>query len=84
MTQKSNIDALKEPRDDKYFVSLRASAQYIGVNTLPDVCSNVKLIGPGNNPITSAEKRTLSKTLAHMIEITGDGLVFIPLDMTTS
>lgn len=35
-------------------------------------------------PITNAEKRTLSKTLEHMRESSGDGLVFRPLYMTTA
>lgn len=84
MTQKSKIGALKGPREENIFLGVRDSVQNIGVNSRPDVCANVKFIAPGNNPIKNAEKRTLSKTLAHMRESIADGLIFRPLDLTTA
>lgn len=82
-TQEDKIEAMTDPIDEKSFISVRASAQYIGVNTRPDACANVQLLAPGTEEITKTEFKTLKRTLDHLRETKEDGLTFCPLDMET-
>lgn len=50
MTKKENMDQIDNVNVQKSFTSLRALAQYIGVNKRPGICATVQLIEPGSDP----------------------------------
>lgn len=56
-------------------------AQYIGVNTRPDVTASIQLVAPGNEPTSPTEYKVLNKKIAHMKSSIDTGLTHIPIDV---
>lgn len=63
ISQPGNITNLMQTMDQKIFSSQRASDQYVGVNTNPDVCAAVQIIAPGNKPTTNEEYKYLNNAI---------------------
>lgn len=83
MAHAEKISLVEIPMDQKAFSSERALAQYIGVNTHPDVCTNVQLVAPGSAPTTNGEYKSFSKTVTYLHETGAYGLKFRALGMET-
>lgn len=67
--QSDKIDALSIPMTQKEFASERAAAQYVGVNTRPDICANVQLLPPGQEQTTPDELKQF-KTIVNYLKAT--------------
>ena len=48
ITQSDKVDKLVDPTTSVEYASHRALAQYVGVNTRPDICAPVQLLAPGS------------------------------------
>lgn len=46
MSQKDKIERITIPYNETSFIIQRAIIQYIGSNTMPDICANVQLLVP--------------------------------------
>ena len=84
MSQTDKVDRLTIATTQKAFSSQRAAAQYIGVNTRPDICAAVQLIAPGNAPTTPAEFKSLSKSIKFLQETKDQGLTYVNLDLRSA
>lgn len=51
---------------DKYLISQRYLAKYIGVNVLPEVCTLIQSIAPGTQPSTEDEYKSLKRKTSFM------------------
>lgn len=65
MNQTEKLDLLEHPESEKSFISTRVMAQYIYVNTRPDVTASVQLFAPGSEPVTTEEFKTFAKSFRH-------------------
>lgn len=83
ITQEDKIYRIRTPTSQAELASQRALAQYVGVNTRPDVCAAIQLVAPGSKPPTPAEFKSFAKTVKFMQQTKPQGLSFVPLDLTT-
>lgn len=81
MWQPDKIGKTQHAKDQPSFASQRAMAQYIGVNTRPDICSPVQLIAPDADPFTPGDFKCLTKVIKHLTTTTPTGLQFTALDL---
>lgn len=84
MRQTDKISLLQPPTNQKSFTSQRAMAQYVGVNTRPDVTASVHLFAPGNEPATEDDFRILKRKIGHMKNTKYIGLTYRPLDISST
>lgn len=82
--QTDKVENFKTSSDDKTITIIRASVQYIGLNTNPDVCAKVQLIVPKNDPTMATEHKLPFKTLQHLRESKYKFSVFMPLIMESA
>ena len=82
--QQDKIEKLTIAKTQKEFSSMRALAQYIGVNTRPDICAPIQLIAPGNKQTTTAEFKSLTKTTNFLTKTKNQGLDFIKLNLESA
>lgn len=66
------------------FISARALAQYIGVNTRPDICAPIQLIAPGKDPPSKADIKLLRKITGFMKDTIDQGLYYVKLNLRTA
>lgn len=83
VSQTYNIQKLIIPDSQKTVASVRSMCQYIGVNSRPDVCEPLQLIGPCNEPTSKAEFKLLEKVIKHLRETKDRGIDYVKLDMKT-
>lgn len=69
MTWSTKIVALREPTDNKSFVTVRERMKYIGVRSRIEVLENFQLFTLRSNAINTAEQKKLSKTLQNMKKV---------------
>lgn len=55
MNQADKVAQLQTPECQKAFTSQRAVAQYVDVNSRPDICAKVPLVGHGGDLIAKKE-----------------------------
>ena len=84
MKQEDKIDRLIISSTEKEFTSQRAAAQYIGVNTRPDIATPFQLLAPGNQPTTPAQFKSLTKAITFLKSTKGQGLHYVPLNLNTA
>lgn len=82
-TQSSKIERIFSPLTAKNSASIRATAQYVGVNFIPDVCATIQLLAPGSEEDTDSEKKQLSKCIMFLKGTKDVGLRFAPLHLTS-
>lgn len=82
--QHEKIEKLQTPSDEKRFASMRALAQYVGVNIGPDICAPVQLVAPGSEQTTAAEFKTLEKVIDFLKDTKDFKMVFTPLKLDTA
>lgn len=66
MTQAENTAKLRIPECERSFASIRAMAEYMGVNLRPDIAAGVQFIAPGGHPTDKEEFATLKKFINHL------------------
>lgn len=74
MSQTDKIERLTTATTQQAFSSQGAAAQYIGINTRPDICAAVHLIAPGNAPTKPEEYKSLAKSIKFLHETKTQGL----------
>lgn len=72
MEQSDKIARLKKVVIPKEFSSQRAAAEYIGCNSLPEICANVHLIELGIDPTTIPDYKALNKIVDFLRETQND------------
>ena len=81
INQTDKIDRLESSTTQKGFASMRALAQYVGVNVRPDVCAPIQLIAPGSEPTTKEQFTSLRKAVEFLKETKEIGLTYVKLNM---
>lgn len=84
ISQPDKISNLKAASNQAEFASIRALAQYIGVNSRPDLCAPVQLIAPGGEPASKGEYKMLDKAVNFAKETIMQGLTFVHIDLNTA
>lgn len=81
ITQTDKVERLKMPKEEKEFTSQRALAQYVGVNTRPDICTAVQLLTPGHEATMKEEFTAFKKTLQFLQSTKTQGLKYVALNL---
>lgn len=84
IAQPDEITDLVITTDQKVFAGQRASAQYVGVNTRPEICAAVQIIARGNSPTIKKEYKYLNKDITFLQDTGTKGLNYVPLDLASS
>lgn len=82
-TQTDKIRKLTSEGTQKELAPQRELAQYVGVNSRPDIGAKVQLIAPGNLLISEEEFQKLAKSTAFLHKAEKQALQLVPLDTTT-
>lgn len=83
LDQREKVDKLVAPRDQKRFASMKALAQYVGVNTCPDICAPTQIIAHGSEDSTTDEFKTLSIVISTLKDTADFNVTFVKLDLST-
>lgn len=78
MHQMDRIAILHSPSNQKSFISQRAMAQYVGVNSMTWITGSLQSLAAGNTSITADARQLVRKTILHMQATKDIRLTYLP------